>query len=331
MSLAARQVSRSAGIPVAVVVPARNAARTLDRTLCSVRGQTYSNLEIIVVDDASTDSTPRVALAHAEQDPRVRLVRNEACRGVGAARNRGVAETTAPFVAFLDADDLMTEDSIAARLAAIGEADAGMAYGWSAVIDAHDRVLGVRSRATFAGSILRDLAGGNFIGNGSAVLCTRRALEATGGYSEALFEAGAQGCEDYKFYLDVARRFPVACVPRVLIGYRETADNMSNDGPQMVQSMQIMRAGLVTADPELARLLIATENDLRLYFAARAIRAGRVAAGVRLAAPLGSAFPRRLWIYLRRTIETARSEAPLPVGSKFPCAPLSAPPTGAAA
>src|SRR5690606_13068694 len=76
--------------PVAVVIPAFNAEATLDETLRSVRGQTYRNLEIVVVDDGSTDGTYDLARCHAEADPRLRVLRVEN-GGVAAARNAGIA------------------------------------------------------------------------------------------------------------------------------------------------------------------------------------------------------------------------------------------------
>jgi len=316
---------------VAVVVPARNAEKTLDRTICSIRTQTHSNLEIVVVDDASTDSTAGIVLAHARQDPRIRLVRNQVCRGVGAARNRGAAETSAGYVAFLDADDLMTVDSVAARLDAVIDSRAGIAYCWSAVIDADDRIFDTSFRPTYSGDLFQKLVGGNFIGNGSCVLCTREAIEAAGGFDEALFTAGAQGCEDYQFYLEVACRFPIVCVPRILIGYRETPDNMSSDTSRMLRSMGLVHANLLKARPELEPQLTARKNYLRLHFAVRAIRAGRIAHGFRLMAQLGAAFPRGVYVYLRKNFKMTRSEGLMSEGSKFPYCTISSPPTAIAA
>lgn len=85
-----------------VVVPLYNKARTIERTLRSIAAQQDAALEIIVVEDGSTDSGP--ALVSAFPDSRVRLIR-QLNAGPGAARNRGIAAAAAPLIAFLDADD----------------------------------------------------------------------------------------------------------------------------------------------------------------------------------------------------------------------------------
>lgn len=278
-----------------------------------------------MVDDASTDATPRIVLAHADRDPRIRLVSNQVCAGVGAARNRGVAETGAGHIAFLDADDLLTVDSVAARLDALLDAGAGMAYCWSAVIDAEDRVFDMLVQARHSGDIFLQLVRGNFISNGSSVLLTREAIEAAGGFSEALFKAGAQGCEDYLFYVRVARRFPVALVPRVLVGYRETPANMSSDAARMVRSMQLVHAELLEEHPECKALLPAALNNLRAYFAAKKIREGRFVEGLKLMSQLGLSFPRPAIMLLKRSFKAGRPQAPMPLGSVFPYATEPAP------
>ena len=90
---------------VSVLVPAFNAAATLATALRSLCEQTHGELEIIVVDDASEDATPEIALAFARADPRVRLLRQPSNQGGYAARNLGLAAATGDFVTVHDADD----------------------------------------------------------------------------------------------------------------------------------------------------------------------------------------------------------------------------------
>jgi len=87
---------------VSVIIPLYNKGKYIGRALSSVFGQTYRDFEVIVVDDGSTDNGPE--LVQACEDPRLRIVR-QANQGPGAARNRGIRESTSPLVAFLDADD----------------------------------------------------------------------------------------------------------------------------------------------------------------------------------------------------------------------------------
>ncbi|OIJ64136.1 bifunctional glycosyltransferase/CDP-glycerol:glycerophosphate glycerophosphotransferase [Streptomyces mangrovisoli] len=117
---------------VSVVIAAYNASGTLDRALTSARRQTERDLEIVVVDDASTDGTLAVARAHADKDPRVRIVaRRENSGGVGAPRNDGIDCADGRYVMFLDADDELPpracEILLASALATGSDVTAGRA------------------------------------------------------------------------------------------------------------------------------------------------------------------------------------------------------------
>ncbi|MEA3020054.1 MAG: hypothetical protein QOI47_1578 [Actinomycetota bacterium] len=98
---------------VSIVMPAHRAAATIGAAVSGVLTQTCTDLELIVVDDGSDDATAAIVAAH--DDDRVRLVRQDN-RGVAAARNRGVAEATAPLIAFCDADDILLPGHVDALL-----------------------------------------------------------------------------------------------------------------------------------------------------------------------------------------------------------------------
>ena len=100
---------------ISVVIPAYNAELFLDETLESVLSQTYENWECIIVNDGSTDSTESVAKKWCEKDSRFRLT-NKENRGLSSARNWGIKESKAEYIAFLDADDILTPDSLEVRI-----------------------------------------------------------------------------------------------------------------------------------------------------------------------------------------------------------------------
>jgi len=87
---------------VSVIIPLYNKGKYIARALDSIFAQTYQDFEVIVVDDGSTDNGPDIVKQYA--DPRLRIIRQQNA-GPGAARNRGIAESLAFYVAFLDADD----------------------------------------------------------------------------------------------------------------------------------------------------------------------------------------------------------------------------------
>src|SRR5262245_4502278 len=155
---------------VSVVIPAHNAAATIGETLLSVRSQTHRMLEILVIDDGSTDGTADIARDHAALDSRIRLVRQKN-GGVAAARNRGIEEAAADLVAFVDADDLWAPDKIEKQIAVLRKEGPSVAlvYTWWAWIDAASCIT-ARWCPTEAGDVLERLCLGNFVGNGSSIL-----------------------------------------------------------------------------------------------------------------------------------------------------------------
>ena len=100
---------------ISVVIPAYNAGQFLDETLESVLSQTYENWECIIVNDGSTDNTESVAKKWCEKDSRFRLT-NKENGGLSSVRNWGIKESKAEYIAFLDADDILTPDSLEVRI-----------------------------------------------------------------------------------------------------------------------------------------------------------------------------------------------------------------------
>jgi len=100
---------------VSVVVPSHNRARLLRRTLRSILAQHLTDLEVVLVDDGSTDETPQITNG---ADPRIVVIRNQEPGGVSAARNRGIAAARGEWIAFCDDDDLWSPDKLSRQLMA---------------------------------------------------------------------------------------------------------------------------------------------------------------------------------------------------------------------
>jgi glycosyltransferase involved in cell wall biosynthesis len=118
---------------VSVVVPFRNVEQFLRETIESVIAQTYSQWELILVDDASSDASSAIARQYAEREPdRIRVIRhpNNANLGASATRNAGIRVARGPLIAFLDGDDVWLPTKLAAQVALLAEhPDVGMLYG----------------------------------------------------------------------------------------------------------------------------------------------------------------------------------------------------------
>jgi glycosyltransferase involved in cell wall biosynthesis len=241
---------------VTVLVPAFNAAATIDETLLSVRVQTHALLEIIVVDDGSTDATAAIVERHVRADRRVTLIR-QPNSGVAAARNTAIAAGSSEFIAPIDADDLWHPMKIEKQLAAMraGGSNVGLVYTWSAILDAHSRVTQFAGRYHHEGDVLRSLCEFNMVGNGSSPLMRAEAVRQVGGYDSSLVGRDAQGCEDWALYLAIAERFEFALVPEYLTGYRRLPTSMSSDFDQMWRSFCLAEQKVRARRPDLQRPL----------------------------------------------------------------------------
>lgn len=261
---------------VSVVIPAFNAATTIDETLRSVRAQTHRNLEILVVDDGSQDETLDVAQAHALIDPRVRVLQQQNA-GVAAARNHGWQKAKSDFIAFVDADDLWAETKIERQLEAllIGGERVGLVYAWYQLIDSASRILQHGGRPVHEGDVLDEICAGNFIGNGSAVLVRRQALIDAQGFESGLRDAGAQGCEDLLFYCRVAEHHDFAVIPEYLIGYRYLPDNMSSNLPRMLRSWMLVIDEMEPRHPGRRDRLATGLRNYASWLLFKALRIGR--------------------------------------------------------
>lgn len=253
---------------VTVIVPAFNAAGTLRETLASITAQTYRALDIIVVDDGSTDDTAEIAAHAAGHDARIRLIQKQNA-GLAAARNTGLANAWGAFISPLDADDLWHPTKIEKQMVAMRSADAsvGLVTCWGRAIDEKGKVLFDLARMhdapTLAHFVLR-----NFSPNGTA-LVRRASAEAAGGYDEALAARGATCCEDLKFNLAVAERFGVAMVPEYLMAYRMRPGSMSTATAAMQRSHALVIAELRATHPELPEVLFRWSDALNSWEHAR--------------------------------------------------------------
>lgn len=252
---------------VSVVVPAFNAAKTIHETLQSISQQTYRPLEVVVVDDGSTDETAAIARAHSLGDPRFRVV-SKPNGGVASARNEGIRLTRGEFVAFIDADDLWHPTKIAKQMKTLSEGgpDMALVYAPFRLIDARGIVIASPHKYGVNGWVVYRHFYTNLVGNGSALLVRRKVLEEVGGFDLWLREQGAEGCEDLLLQLRIAARYRFGEVSEYLVGYRKLPDNMSSNTDQMVRSgvLAVTRALMECRDiPGLSATAMLKRYDLQ--------------------------------------------------------------------
>jgi glycosyltransferase involved in cell wall biosynthesis len=220
---------------VSVIVPVWNGEATLLETLRSAADQTHSNLEILIVDDGSTDSSAEIAAGFCSNEPRARLLKKER-GGLASARNRGIDEARGEFVAPLDADDLWHREKVErqVRTFANGSERVAFVYCWYRMIDKEGCVVERPWALVMEGSVFEQHLQLN-PGTGSSPMFRRSALGDLR-YSTELSSLTEGGTEDWLLQLRLASEFEVGCTPAFLLGYRTRPDSMSADTPRMARS-----------------------------------------------------------------------------------------------
>lgn len=243
---------------VSVVVPAYNAQATLRDTLRSALVGTYRDLEIIVVDDGSTDATLSIAEELADEDQRIRIARREN-GGLSAALNTGFSIARGDYVARLDADDLWHPSKLQAQVDfAQRHPDVAFIYTFARYIDGDDRVVHDGPRQSFPRWALCRGMYESLVGGGSSALIKRSAVEEAGGCDESF-----RNWEDLLLQLAVSARHPVGCVPLYLIGYRVRPQSLSKDIDAMLRGWRAVRAKLASEFPAIPAFVHAWAHGVR--------------------------------------------------------------------
>ena len=198
-------------VRVSAIITTHNRADLLPRAVQSVLSQTFTDYEVIIVDDGSTDNTQDVVatLSH----PRVRSLRHEVSRGQSAAINAGIDRARGEYVAFLDDDDEWLPWKLAMQVAALDAADesVALAYGWYDYVDDRDGDVRRGPRRLMEGDVYEDLLALDMPAPTSTYLVR------TGVARELRFDTGLTLATDLDFFTRLSRRWRVAVVPEVVM------------------------------------------------------------------------------------------------------------------
>jgi glycosyltransferase involved in cell wall biosynthesis len=254
---------------VSVVIPAYNAEEFLAETLESVIAQTYDCLEILVINDGSTDRTVDIVEQAMASDRRLTLI-TQPNAGAAAARNTGFNHAQGDYVAPIDADDLWHPQAIEKMVACMQQAPptVGVVYAWSADVDGYGKVTGGFRTSGIQGNVYITLICHNFLGNASASLIRRTYLQQVGGYRTDMQQQKAHGCEDWDMYLRLAEICEFRVVKEFLVGYRKDNRSMSTDFTRMARSHQLMLRSVQEKHPEIPTILYQlSASSFYLYLA----------------------------------------------------------------
>ncbi|MDK3256763.1 glycosyltransferase family 2 protein [Blastococcus capsensis] len=218
---------------VSVVIPTKNRRMLLRTSLAGVLAQRDVDLEVVVVDDGSTDGTADALTAMG--DPRVRVLRHPASQGVVAARNRGLAASTGDWVAFCDDDDLWAPDKLVQQLAAAARSGRAWAVGGAVGFESDGAVLYATTPAP-DDELAAQLPWRNAVPGGcSNVVARRRLLEEAGG-----FDPRFRVLADWELWIRLARHGAPASLPAAVVGYRMHGSNMSTSSEGVLEELRLV-------------------------------------------------------------------------------------------
>lgn len=249
---------RTPPFSVAAIIPTYNYAHGIKQAIASVLNQTLPPLEIIVVDDGSTDGTRDVLDTYGS---RINSLHQEN-RGASAARNAGVLATNCEWVAFLDHDDEWYPDKLACQAAAVVESGAEFCY------TGYERFANGRFEETInppdPGQLFPEIRFHNVLGPSSMYLVRRSTFDSLGGFDERL---GAS-CEDWEFAVRLARTSRSVNVKQTLMRYNYHSSNASFKYRNLLQKELLIENTLLAGTVGLNRMI--TQRKVRAAIYARA-------------------------------------------------------------
>jgi glycosyltransferase involved in cell wall biosynthesis len=220
---------------LSVLLPVFNGAAYVESTIESVLSQSYSDFELLVLDDGSQDATPHILEPSARHDPRMRVFRHEN-HGVGYTLQRGLSESRGRYVALIGSDDLALPGRFEKQVNFLEtHRDHVFVGGHLQIIDSDGRVTGLRRYPASDRDLRRAMLLYNPFG-APAAMFRRDAALAAGGFTSRFWT-----CEDYDFFLRLAGRGKMANLPEALVSYR-----LHDNAVKATQTLRQLRDTLAT-------------------------------------------------------------------------------------
>lgn len=218
--------SESSSAPVvSVVIPVHNCERYVAEAIESILGQTLEKLELILVDDGSTDSSGAILDDYAAKDPRVRVVRHDKSRGRGAARNSGIEVARAALLAFNDADDVSIPDRLKRQTAYLdAHPEVGFVASSRIITDLDGNYIAARRIRWDAAELVERIRRYCHISH-AAAMYRADVLRDIGGYRNAFAAA-----QDYDLLLRLIERTKVGVLDVPVYRYRQVPTGMKYGG-----------------------------------------------------------------------------------------------------
>lgn len=263
---------------ISVVMPVYNVEKYVAGAIGSVLDQTFSDFELIIVDDGGQDGS--VDICRQFDDPRIRIV-SQANRGLAGARNTGIRESVGDLVALIDSDDLWRPRKLEALVDLMNANPlVGVAYTASELIDEDGRPIGVQQSPKIANVTAADVFLRNPVGNGSAPMLRREALAdlaraSRGQQTGEWFDESFRQSEDIECWMRIALttlwRFAGVSEPLTL--YRINEGGLSASVIRQLEAWERVASKVEAIDPEFAERWTPSARAFQLrYLARRAVR-----------------------------------------------------------
>ncbi|MEH2046102.1 glycosyltransferase family 2 protein [Nostoc sp.] len=219
---------------VSVIIPVYGVEKYIAATVQSVLEQTYTNFELLIIDDASLDRS--INICQQFTDPRIKII-HQANRGVSGARNTGIRHAQGEYLAFLDGDDLWLPEKLEKQIAHLENSPAvGVSFSRSAFIDEAGQALGTYQMPKLKEITSSYLLSCNPVGNGSAAVIRREVLKAIkfqdnlyGANEDCYFDERLLQSEDNEFWIRISIKsnWQIEGIPEPLTLYRVNSKGLS--------------------------------------------------------------------------------------------------------
>lgn len=215
---------------ISVIIPVYNAMTYLPETLESVFKQTFSDFEILIINDGSSDNV--VEWVSQITDSRVKLI-SQANQGVSAARNTGINNSQGEYIAFLDADDLWKPTKLEKQVNRLeANPTVGLAYTWTAFIDQFSQPVGVSLISHIEGNVWEKIVVRDMISTGSSTMIRAECFDKVG-----LFDSDLSIGEDRDMWTRIASCYPFAVIKEPLTLYRRHPQNTTKNNKKIVPEL----------------------------------------------------------------------------------------------
>ncbi len=236
---------------VTVLMPVYNGEKYLKDAIQSILQQTYTNFELLIINDGSTDTS--VAIIKSFTDPRIRLLENPTNLGFAATLNRGIKESQGIYIARIDADDIAMPLRLQKQVAYLdNHADVGLIGSAASVIDETDKLNGVTWRSNASSEEIPVILLFHNYFTHSSVMVRKNALPEDGYRNEF------RPAEDYDLWIRIAQKWKLKNLPEVLVHYRintlgmtQTEDSAKSLHVNEIVTRELQTLGITPSPEEL--------------------------------------------------------------------------------